>query len=68
MDNKLNRALRIDGTILSVARGKFSHICVQIDLRKPLISFISVLGYLQKVEYEVLYVIFSDCGAYGYRK
>lgn len=66
--NKLGKAIRIDKTTLTVTRGKFARVCVQLDLRKSLTPYISPLGYLQKVEYEELHVICFECGGYGHRR
>lgn len=47
--NKVGRSVKIDHTTLSVTRGQFARIYVQIDLQKPLLPFIELLGYLQNL-------------------
>lgn len=52
IENMVGKAVKIDQITLSVTRGRFARICVQIDIQKPLVSFIQPLGYLKKIEYE----------------
>ncbi|KAI5658106.1 hypothetical protein M9H77_26899 [Catharanthus roseus] len=42
---------------LRASGGKFAHICVDVDLRKPLILKIQILHKLQNVDYEALYLV-----------
>lgn len=48
--------MKVDTTTLSVYRGKFTTVCGQINLKKPLVPYISLLVYLQKVE-DMVYVL-----------
>lgn len=43
--------------MLQASGGKFAHICVDVDLRKPLILKIQILHKLQNVDYEALYLV-----------
>lgn len=47
-------ALKVDDTIITVGGGKFARVCVEIDLHKLLVLFVSVMGHFQSVEYEGL--------------
>lgn len=38
-----------------------------MDLQKPLIPIIQILGHNQSVEYEGLHQICFECGKYGHR-
>ncbi|XP_027172038.1 uncharacterized protein LOC113771667 [Coffea eugenioides] len=59
-------AVKVDSQTLEVARRKYARICVEVDLKKPLIPFIWVNNDLQAVEYEELDAIYFDCGQYGH--
>lgn len=41
---------------------------MEIDLLKPLVPFVSIMGHLQPVEYEGLYQIYFGCGMYMHMK
>ncbi|KAI5661200.1 hypothetical protein M9H77_20523 [Catharanthus roseus] len=45
MRNKLGKAIKVDQTTINVSRGKYARVCVQIDLKKPMIPYISLLGF-----------------------
>lgn len=54
-------AIKVDKTTLTATREKYTLGCVQINLRKLLIPYIHLLGYLQKVKYEGLHIIYFEC-------
>lgn len=43
------------------------HVCVEVDLDKPLLPSTTMLGESQLVEYESLHLICFACGKYGHR-
>ena len=66
--------LRIDSYTASSSRGSYARLCIQIDLKKPLINTIKVGWLYQKVMYEGLSALCFCCGrvrhkqeACGYR-
>ncbi|XP_057724138.1 uncharacterized protein LOC130940104 [Arachis stenosperma] len=63
----LGTMLKIDELTSIHSRGKFARVCVEIDLRKPVIPIFSTLGKEFKLEYEGLYQICFKCGRYGHR-
>lgn len=65
--NKLGRAVKIDVHTMTVSRGKYARICVEMDLQKPLVSGVIINGTYIKVEYESLHQICFTCGKYGHR-
>lgn len=67
MGNALGRAVKIDSTTMAASRGRFAKMCVEIDLSKPLIPSLTILGQPQRVEYEGLHLIYFECGAYDHR-
>ncbi|KAL7177603.1 hypothetical protein ACSBR2_030877 [Camellia fascicularis] len=50
------------------ARGKYARVCVEMDLRKPLISYLTIGRYHYVVEYEHLNLLCFACGRVGHRK
>lgn len=49
------------------SREKFSWICVEINLKKPLIPLVIINRHKKTVEYEGLHSIYFDCRQYGHR-
>ncbi|KAL0313677.1 UNVERIFIED_CONTAM: hypothetical protein Scaly_2911500 [Sesamum calycinum] len=62
------RAVKVDETTMAASRGRYARVCVEVDLTKPLVSMITLLGFAQAVEYEGLHQICFDCGKYGQKK
>ena len=54
---KLGTMVKIDQTTSIHSRGKFAHLCVEIDLRRKLVLVITALGREFKVQYEGLHMI-----------
>lgn len=48
-----------------MSRGKFAHVCVEVDLTKPVLGVVRLCGHWYKVEYEGLHVICAHSGRYG---
>lgn len=63
----LGTMLKIDKTTSIHSRGKFAHICVKLDLSKPLVSHLKIRGYHLNLEYEGLHQICFSCGRYGHK-
>lgn len=68
MGNVVGKTVKIDDTTLTVRRGRYARVCVEVKLDEPLVSFIAVLGPQQKEEYESLHLICFGCGKYGHRE
>ena len=62
----ISRPLKIDYNTQEGLRGHFARMAVELDLRKPLVSYIKINGRKQDVEYESLLVICYCCGQYGH--
>ena len=60
--------LKVDTSTSLTSCGKFARICVEVDLRKNLVSkvILKVESYL--IEYEGLKIICFACGKYGHHK
>lgn len=59
--------LKIDKVTSIHSRGKFTTICVEIDLSKPLLSHIMVRDHKLSIEYEGLHQICNKCGRYEHK-
>ncbi|KAK2645211.1 hypothetical protein Ddye_020406 [Dipteronia dyeriana] len=64
----LGTTFKVDPITESQARGRFTRICVEIDITKPLKSILIVEDRVIKVEYESLGVICFKCGRVGHTK
>ncbi|GMP90397.1 hypothetical protein CsSME_00041550 [Camellia sinensis var. sinensis] len=64
----LGKPLKIDINTAMTARGKYARVCIEIDLRKPLISHITIGRYHYIVEYEHLHLLCFSCGCVRHRK
>ncbi|XP_028058649.1 uncharacterized protein LOC114262488 [Camellia sinensis] len=64
----LGTPLKIDINTAMAARGKYARVCVEMDLRKPFISHLTIGRYHYVVEYEHLHTLCFSCGRVGHRK
>ncbi|XP_028106754.1 uncharacterized protein LOC114305824 [Camellia sinensis] len=64
----LSTPLKVDINTAMAARGKYARVCVEMDLRKPLISHLTIGRYHYVVEYEHLHRLCFSCGRVGHRK
>ncbi|CAJ2637226.1 unnamed protein product, partial [Trifolium pratense] len=58
--------VKVDTNTLSVERGRFARICVEIDLTLPVVGKVNVNGHWYNVQYEGLHIICGGCGCYGH--
>lgn len=63
----LGNMLKVDRQTSIHSRGKFAHICVEMDLEKALPSHIVIRGHNLIIEYERLHQICFRCGRYGHK-
>lgn len=49
----IGRAIRVDMNTLRAERGKFARVCVELDLRRPVIGKICIEGFWYKVDTRV---------------
>ncbi|KAF7833197.1 ribonuclease H [Senna tora] len=58
--------IKVDTNTIQAARGRFARVCVEVDLKKPLIGKVWIGGHWIKVEYESLHLLCTNCGTYGH--
>ncbi|XVE98727.1 hypothetical protein REPUB_Repub03eG0133000 [Reevesia pubescens] len=61
------KPLKLDSNTTLVTGGKFVRICVEVDLRKSLVSKVRLGKHVQKIEYEGLHTVCFSCGIVGHR-
>ncbi|XP_075651225.1 uncharacterized protein LOC142621755 [Castanea sativa] len=60
--------LRIDSHTASGSKGRYTRVCVQIDLEKPLIKEVVIDKLYQQVQYEGPHSFCFSCGRIGHKK
>lgn len=58
--------LKVDRLTSIHSRGQFARVCVEVDLSKPLIPQVEVLGEVINLEYEGLHSVCFSCGIFGH--
>ncbi|XP_019150060.1 PREDICTED: uncharacterized protein LOC109146841 [Ipomoea nil] len=66
LGNRIGRTVRVDQATSLVSRGKFARICVETDMRKPLISKFTYEKKARHVAYEGMHMVCFECGLYGH--
>ncbi|KAI5650238.1 hypothetical protein M9H77_36243 [Catharanthus roseus] len=56
MGNQIGTTTKVDEATASVLHGRFGRFYVEIDVNKPLIPCVRLMGRVQRVEYEGLHV------------
>lgn len=64
----MGKLLKIDSLTTAQNRGKFAHLCVELDLTKPLEAFFQINQTWYNIEYEGLPDICYLCGRYGHKR
>ena len=64
----IGRVLRIDTHTTMEAQGKYTRLCIQIDINKPLVNTILIGNFEQAVIYEGIQKLCFSCGQVGHRK
>lgn len=65
--NAVGRAIKVDKNIVNAGKGKYSRVCVELNLNTPLSPNVMVWGRKQPVEYEGLPQIYFKCGCHGHK-
>ena len=56
--------MKVDATTLEQARGKYARICIEVDLKKELLSEFALHGKTYCLQYESLHTVCFCCGLY----
>lgn len=62
----LEKEVKVDQQTLKASKGKYTRVCIEIDLDKPLVPFMWVNNELQALEYEGLHLICFEYEVYGH--
>jgi hypothetical protein len=66
--DRIGRTVKVDKNTLTRERGKYARLCVEVDLRKPLLAMFTIKGRQYNVEYEGLHFLCTTCGKFGHYK
>ncbi|KAI9108820.1 hypothetical protein K1719_020125 [Acacia pycnantha] len=66
--NMVGKMIKVDRSTSVYDKGSFAHICVEIDLKKPLLPTYTVFGEERPIVYEGLHQVCFVCGKYGHKK
>ena len=64
----IGNVLRIDTFTATESRGKFTRLCIQVNVDKPLIIMVMIGKLQQSVTYEGIHNLCFDCGRMGHRR
>lgn len=64
----LGKPLKIDLNTATSTRGKYARVCIEMDLKKPLLSCFAIGKYNYLIEYEHLHNFCFNCGRVGHRR
>ncbi|KAI9117849.1 hypothetical protein K1719_011264 [Acacia pycnantha] len=64
----VGKMIKVDRSTSIYDKGGFARICVEIDLKQPLIPTYMVFGEERPIIYEGLYQVRLECGKYGHTK
>lgn len=59
--------VRIDDATLCASRGKYTRMCVEVDLTEPLLVKFQLRRRIERIEYEGMHLVCFECGYYGHR-
>ncbi|KAI9094816.1 hypothetical protein K1719_026622 [Acacia pycnantha] len=68
LGNVIGKAIKLDIHTAHRARGKFSRMCIELDLTKPLVPEFKVEGQTLSIVYESLGLLCTKCGMFGHVK
>lgn len=65
--NHIEKTLKMGRTTSVGMCGNYAHICVEVDLTKPLLSKFKLRLRIRRISYEGLHMICFGCGQYGHK-
>lgn len=67
MGSRIGRPVKIDEATLQAARGKYTHICVEVNFSKPLLSKFHLHRRVRRIEYGGMHLVYFVCSYCGHR-
>ncbi|KAI7988230.1 Uncharacterized protein LOK49_LG13G01141 [Camellia lanceoleosa] len=64
----MGKPLKINLNTATSSRGKYARVCIEMDLKKPLISLFAIGKYTYSIEYEHLHTFCFTCSRVGHRR
>ncbi|KAI9084222.1 hypothetical protein K1719_033893 [Acacia pycnantha] len=64
----IGKMIKVDRSTSVYDKGGFARICVELDLKKPLVPTYMVFGEERQIIYEGLHHVCFACGKYGHQK
>ncbi|XP_019161010.1 PREDICTED: uncharacterized protein LOC109157614 [Ipomoea nil] len=68
LGNRIGRIVQVDQATSLVSCGMFARLCVELNMRKPLVSKFAYEGKIRHVAYEGMHLVCFACGLYGHTK
>lgn len=65
---KVGKLIRVDHAIEEAARGKFACLCVEVDIKKPLLAKFKLRRKVHRIKYEGMHMVCFQCGVYDHRQ
>lgn len=65
--NQIGKTIKVDIATLLASQGKFAHVCVEVDLNKPLMPRYVMRREYYRLQYEGLQDLCFGYGRYGHR-
>ncbi|KAI9108711.1 hypothetical protein K1719_020358 [Acacia pycnantha] len=66
--NMVGKIIKVDRSTSVYDKGGFARLCIEIDLKKPLLPTYMVFGEERPIIYEGLHHVCFECGKYGHQK
>ncbi|GAU51239.1 hypothetical protein TSUD_129860 [Trifolium subterraneum] len=66
--NSVGKTVKVDKNTLTQERGKYTRLCVQVNITKPLLAMFTLKGRQYTIKYEGLHMLCMTCGRFGHYK
>ena len=62
----IGKPIRANFAAKEMGREKFTRVCVEMDLSKPVVRKVWIQDHWHRVVFESLHLIYENCGCYGH--